>query len=188
MTTVSIAPTSHYVQQISVKEFEQVSHHNLDRFAIVSEIFHRVLEPLYGPQAKALGQILQSTDRKCFLLFENRIPAGILVFKTELSDEFQTLGVSRSVEIKSLFVDASHKNSGRGLGSSLFSKLTEEVVAMDLHEEGIHVTVSEQKPESLSFFKKKGFTITHAWKDRYTKGTVEYLLFCPRKIYASSTL
>jgi ribosomal protein S18 acetylase RimI-like enzyme len=166
-----------------VVEFEQVSKLNLDRFALISEIFHRVLEPLYGPQAKALGQILESTDRKCFLLFENRIPSGVLVFKTELSDEFERHGVKKSIEIKSLFVDNSGKNSGRGLGSKLVERLTEEVNAMDLGEEGIHVTVSEKKPESLSFFQKKGFKITHEWKGRYADDVVEYLLFCPKKIY-----
>lgn len=167
-------------------EFEEINDQKLELYAIICEIFHRILEPLYGPQAKALGQILDASDRRCFLLLENRMPSGVLVFKTELSDEYSSIGISKSVEIKSLFLDSSKKTSGHGLGSRLINKLTEEVVAMNLSEEGIHVTVSENKPESLTFFKKKGFTITHEWKDRYTKGSVEYLLFCPRKIYAPS--
>lgn len=167
----------------STIEFEQVSSKNYDRFAIVSEIFHRVLEPLYGPQAKALKQIEESTDRRCYLLLENRAPSGILVFKTEPSNEFEKMGVTRSIEVKSLFVDQPSYNSGRGLGSRLVEKLTDEVKEMDRKETGIHVTVSEEKKDSLFFFQKKGFSIVHTWNDRYKEGKKEHLLFCPQENY-----
>lgn len=149
---------------------------------VIAEIFHRILTPLYGNQSKAIGQIRESTDRKAYLLYDNKRPVGVLVYKTIPSEEFSEYGVNNSVEIKSLFVDHAIENSGRGLGSSLVDKLKEEVANLPCAPDGVHVTVSETKEESMIFFKKKGFEVKHAWKDRYIRGTTEYLLFCPTKI------
>ncbi len=162
--------------------FYQVGGAYPEKMDVLTEIFNRILEPLYGPQQKAIEQIRQSKDRKCFLLYENDQPSGVLAFKSDVSDEFANLGVRRSIEIKSLFVDQSAQNSGRGLGSCLVDKLKSEVERLGIAYDGIHVTVSETKPESLMFFQKKGFSVSHAWKGRYQKGVTEYLLFCPRII------
>lgn len=164
------------------RAFYQVGGEYSDKMHVLTEIFNRVLEPLYGSQAKAVQQIRESTDRKCFLLYEDDLPAGVIAFKTAVSDEFAEFGVKNSIEVKSLFVDQSSQNSGRGLGSALVDKLKREVELLGILYDSIHVTVSETKPESLLFFQKKGFSITHAWKDRYIKGVTEYLLCCPRMI------
>ncbi len=163
------------------KAFYEVGGAYPERMEVVSEIFHRILTPLYGSQEKAIGQIRDSSDRKCFLLYEKDFPVGVLAFKTVLSDEFAEFGVSDSIEVKSLFVDQSAQNSGRGLGSALVDKLKEEVHKLALGHKGIHVTVSETKEESLLFFKGKGFKIAFAWKDKYIVGVTEYLLHYPTK-------
>ncbi len=166
----------------SNRVFYHVDGRNRERMGVVAEIFHRILTPLYGSQEKAIRQIEESSDRSCFLLYENEDPSGVLVFKTVLSDEFKDLGVARSIEVKSLFVDNSHQNSGKGLGSCLVDKLKEEVPKLGLDPDAIHVTVSETKQESLMFFQKKGFQISHAWKDRYQAGVTEFLLSYPLKL------
>lgn len=165
-----------------IRSFYRVGGDYLEKMDVISEIFHRILTPLYGSQDKAITQIRESSDRRCFLMCENEMPAGVLMFKTVLSNEFAEFGIQNSIEIKSLFVDNAAQNSGKGLGSALVDKLKEEVANLRLNETGIHVTVSETKTDSLLFFKKKGFTITHAWKDRYLPGVTEYLLFCPTRI------
>lgn len=164
------------------REFYRVGGADLSRLGVLTDIFNRILTPLYGSQDKAIAQIKDSKDRAAFLLYENSHPMGVLVFKTELSQEYKDLGVSNSIEIKSLFIDHSVENSGRGLGSALIDKLFSEVKKLNLNASGVHVTVSEKKQESLTFFKKKGFEIKDGWKDRYEAGTVEYLLFCPAKL------
>jgi WD40 repeat protein len=161
------------------REFIPVGGSHLEKFPVLEEIFHRILEPLYGSQSKALEQIKLSQDRKCFLLYEKAAPVGVLVFKTQPSDEFKELGVVRSIEIKSLFVDNAAQNSGKGLGSALLDKLYEEVNKLALGHLGIHVTVSETKQESMAFFRKKHFEIIQKWDGRYLPGVVEYLLSCP---------
>jgi WD40 repeat protein len=164
------------------RTFHQVGGKFLERMDVVTEIFNRVLQPLYGSQEKAIKQIQESTDRKCFLLYEEALPVAVLVFKTVLSSEFEKFGVKDSIEIKSLFVDQSTQNSGRGLGSALIDRLQQEVSELGLRHSGIHVTVSDKKQESLMFFRKKNFQIVHEWKGKYQPDSVEFLLSCPAKI------
>jgi WD40 repeat protein len=149
------------------------------RMPVVREIFDRVLKPLYGPQDKAIGQIERSEDRVLYLLYDGNDPVGVLQFKTGPSDEFEKFGIRNSIEIKSLFVNQSQSNSGRGLGSALIQKLFEEAAKLKVSFSGFHVTVSEDKQESLRFFQKKGFQIVHTWDGRYHEGKQEHLLFRP---------
>lgn len=185
LATVDIFPVGMSMSYISPERvFREVNGSSPQEMDVLSEIFRRILTPLYGSQEKAIGQIAISSDRKCFLLYEQETAVGVLVFKTVLSDEYAEQGVEKSIEIKSLFIDQSVQNSGRGLGSLLVDKVKQEVGKLGLGNSGIHVTVSETKEESLLFFRKKGFEIAYEWKGRYQPGTVEYLLYCPTEISA----
>jgi len=146
------------------------------------KIFDRILTPLYGSQADALNKIKLGKDRTCYLLYENSVPVGVIAFKTVLSDEFAIYGIKRSIEIKSLFVVDSESNSGRGIGSVLLNKAVEEADKLKLSHEALHVTVSETKNESLTFFKRKGFVEKFRWVGRYIKDVTEYLLAAPPKL------
>lgn len=184
-SSTSFDPSVHsssFMIQNNERVFYPVGGPHQEKMGIIEDIFDRILTPLYGNQDKAIRQIRESTDRACYLLYEGEVPSGVLVFKTVLSNEFSEYGITNSVEIKSLFVDHSLQNSGRGLGSNLVDKLKEEVRKLGLGENGIHVTVSETKQESLAFFRKKGFDISHAWKGRYLADVTEYLLYCPTRI------
>ncbi|HUD01872.1 MAG TPA: hypothetical protein VMR37_06060, partial [Rhabdochlamydiaceae bacterium] len=166
----------------SVRTFYRVDK-NSDKQEDLRTIFERILVPLYGSQEKALRQIADGTARACFLLYENNIPAGVIVYKTILSDEFKEYKIQNSIEIKSLFVVNSEKNSGRGLGSELLNKIIAEVRKLALKPESFHVTVSATKSESLNFFMSKKFRIRYHWVGRYSAAPtmVEYLLSCPLK-------
>lgn len=147
-----------------------------DKMNALQKIFKDILEPLYGSQEDALSKIALGKDRKCYLLYEQDHPVGVIAFKTVLSNEFVQLGVKESIEIKSLFVVDPENNSGKGLGSTLLNKVVEEADKLNVNHESLHVTVSETKGESLTFFKKKGFRIVHKWDGRYKQGVSEYLL------------
>lgn len=162
--------------------FLRVSGEDSGGMSTISEIFRRILVPLYGSQERALEQIRQGIDRSAYLLYEDTAPVGVLVFKNQPTQEFQEAGVSNSVEIKSLFVDHATQNSGKGLGSRLLTKLYEELKNRSLNEDGIHVTVSETRQESLQFFQKKHFQIVDSWKGKYQPDVTEYLLSCPHRI------
>lgn len=151
----------------------------------LKEIFQRIIEPLYGPQDDALKKIGQAKDRACYMLYEGRRPVGVIVFKTELSNEFISSNIQDSIEIKSLFVVDSTNNSGRGLGTTLLNKIIEEGEKLKIHHQAFHVTVSETKQESLTFFQRKGFRIAAEWLGKYKDKTTEYLLARPAVLPAT---
>lgn len=148
-----------------------------EKIQVITDIFNRVLTPLYGPQDKAIEQIKESKDRRAFILYQDFAPKAVLVFKTVLSSEYAEFGVKDSIEIKSMFVDHPEVNSGKGLGSALMNKLFDEVARLPVSPKGIHVTVNDEKKDSLEFFMKKKFNIVHSWENRYVEASVEHLLF-----------
>lgn len=145
----------------------------------LTAIFKEILEPLYGSQDKALSQIWEGKDRTGYLLYEGEVPVGVIVFKTILSDEFQKVGVEKSIEIKSLFLVDAKKTSGRGVGTILLNKIVSVVKGLGLGQRFFHVTVSETKEDSLNFFLRKGFEVKDIWEGKYQKNTKEYLLAIP---------
>lgn len=146
------------------------------------DIFEKIIKPLYGPQEDALNKIGQAKDRACYMLYEGNRPVGVIVFKTELSNEFASSNIHDSIEIKSLFVVDSTSNSGRGLGTTLLNKIIEEGEKLKINHAGFHVTVSETKQESLTFFQRKGFRIADEWRGKYKDATTEYLLARPAQL------
>ena len=66
-------------------------------------------------------------------------------------------------------------DSGKGYGSILAARV--EQVAKDRLADGVFVTVSSEKQDALSFFKKKGFTTQKACPDLYKPGSTEEFLF-----------
>eukprot|EP00041_Stephanoeca_diplocostata_P008322 m.122422 g.122422 ORF g.122422 m.122422 type:complete len:195 (+) comp17274_c0_seq2:397-981(+) len=139
-------------------------------------IFRDVLEPLYGDQTKALQKIAAGTDRACYLMTADGNVVGVLQFKTEATDEHEEIGVRRSVEIKSLFLSRPGPNAGRGLGSQLLRFLEEELRRREIDHNMLHLTVSEERVDSLLFFMKKGFSNVYQWKHKYKRGKYEFLM------------
>jgi L-amino acid N-acyltransferase YncA len=91
-----------------------------------------------------------------------------------LESSFDNHGVANAVEIKTLFVIDSEKNSEKGYGTLLVQQVLGSAVT--LGASSVAVTVSENKPESLAFFQSKGFVIDHTFADKYFAGIKEYLL------------
>lgn len=151
---------------------------NLHLMEDIRKIFVEVLEPLYGSQKKAIHQIEESLDRVLWVLCHDSIPVGVLQYKTIPSNEFEMYGIRSSIEVKSLFVCNPNQNSGKGYATQLIEKMKDELHALPLPSDSIHLTVSGNVPSSLYFFLKKGFLIKHTFLDRYHRGSVEHLLSC----------
>jgi ribosomal protein S18 acetylase RimI-like enzyme len=135
-------------------------------------LFHKVIEPLYGDQSSALLKIAKAEDRTCEVLLADDTILGIVVYKNFPISEF----ADNSLEIKTLFVVDAENNSHKGIGSKLVQRV-EEVAKMRGIFENIVVTVSEEKPQSIEFFKRKGFEVIKICPDKYKKGMKEYV-FC----------
>lgn len=104
---------------------------------------------------------------------ENTSPRGVLVYKTDLTDEY----VPSALEIKTLFVIEAEKNRGRGLGNKLLERALD--YATQKQAKKITVTISSEKPESLRFFLKNGFSQVVELKDKYKIGETEHVLVRP---------
>lgn len=94
-------------------------------------------------------------DRIVLVLMIDDRMVGNLIYKTELSNEYEQYGIVNSLEVKSLYLFDADKNSGKGYGTLLFEKLME--VYEKSGADSIHVTVSEKVEDSEKFFLRKGF-------------------------------
>lgn len=94
-------------------------------------------------------------DRIVEVLMINDEMVGNLIYKTKLSNEFECHGIVNSLEVKSLYLFDADNNSGKGFGTLLFNRMME--ISEEYQTKSIHVTVSEEVPESLEFFRTKGF-------------------------------
>ena len=128
----------------------------------VDDVFTKLIVPVYGPQEKALELIRRSADRHCDVLLVptestpcSPAPLGLVVYKLQPTAEFAPCGLTNSVEIKTLCLADPSKSSGKGYGSALLDRVIE--YAKSLNSNSLHVTVSDSRPDSRSFFIKKGF-------------------------------
>ena len=181
-TYSSFSIENHLVHSFSLPKFYRVSRKTPSRLQVITEIFNRVIEPLYGSQTQALRKIEESDDRFAYLMYEGEEgPVGVLVFKTKVSNAHANLGIVNSIGIKSLFLVNPEKNSGRGLGSALLNFCRRKVNELGLTYQHMHVTVSASVPRALEFFKKNGFKVVGKSKGRYIMGVDEYLAVCPSR-------
>ncbi len=141
----------------------------------MSNLFQDIIAPLYGDQKSALEKIASAQDRLSYMLLNQESDAlGVVIFKSQLSQEFESLGINNAIELKTLFVVNANKNSGVGLGSQLFSQCLN--YAQLVNAQNIVVTVSEEKDESLKFFERKGFQRVNALEGKYKSGITEFIL------------
>lgn len=159
----------------------QRAHHfeKIDRTSVYMQImaalFQQTIAPLYGDQTSALGKIFDAQDRLSYLLLDNEQNVlGVVIFKKDLSQEFENLGITNAIELKTLFVVNAEQNSGVGLGSQLLNQCLK--FASTAKADNVIVTVSEEKPESLRFFERKGFKKIKLLEDKYKSGVTEFVL------------
>lgn len=143
-------------------------------FAIVTNLFTTVIEPLYGDQTSALQKIASAKDRECQLMYCGREVVGLMVYKITSTTELTHHGIPNSLELKTFFLVNPAKNSGKGLGTKMFRRL--EATTRLRGFRYIHVTVSEEKPESFQFFTKREFAVLETWDGKYKPGIHEHLM------------
>lgn len=131
--------------------------------------FRRQLEPLYGSQDEALHKIFQVQDRTASVIInDSDVVAGVLVHKNETTSEY---GIVDGLEIKTLMLVDPQLNGGKGYGAALIH--CAEVYAEGIDAASLFVTVSHDKPESVAFFEKHGFSHHLNLEDAYRVGNIE---------------
>jgi len=171
--------SSNFVLIIATNHFEQAYSNNAQMKTLYS-LFQTTIAPLYGDQEEALKKISDAKDRLAYLLVNEEKVLGVLVYKNTVTQEFALLGVDDAIELKTLFVVDAKTNSGIRLGTQLFNKCLE--YAKSVKAGYIVVTVSEEKPESIKFFERKGFKKIDAMPNKYKVGVTEYIFAKSLKI------
>ncbi len=123
-------------------------------FKIVQNTFQKLISHIYGDQNTALEKIKEGKDRTCELMMNYHNPLGIIVYKNSLQDEY---GLSNALELKTLLLLNSNKNSGHGYGSRLFQRI--DVVAKELGASVIYCTASSKVEDSIKCAVKNGYKI-----------------------------
>ncbi len=141
----------------------------------IAKQFDVLIKPIYGNQTKSLEKISNANDRECEMLLCNKKLVGVIVYKTSPADDYIEYGYDKTLEIKTLFVSNPRKNSGKGIGTKLLNRIR-EAAKNNPSFKTIVVSVSEEKPESLHFFRKKGLKIFRQVPELYKVGKTEYFL------------
>lgn len=163
-TLPQVCPKTHKLS------FKKISPHSTD-FKLVINIFETVLEPLYGYQASAIKKLKESFDRTCEIMYSSENPLGILVYKDRLQSEH---GLTNALELKTLLLFEPEKNSNKGFGSYLFSKIDE--IALKKGTRTIFCTASSKVQKSINCALKNGFEITRILSEGPGDNNIQYLL------------
>lgn len=126
-----------------------------------------VLQPLYGDQTKALSEWLTGKGYKRAFLGKD---------SHGQSQAFLSLKINPAkdyVKISTFFVMP--QAQGNGVGKSLLLWML-SYVSDHTSSKYLKVTVSEDKPESLAFFQKHGFTVVDQVDGKYVEGKTEFIL------------
>lgn len=116
---------------------------NIQYFALIKKSFTELIVPKYGIQEEALEKIQVGSDRQCEILLINDEPKGLIVYKTELQNEF---GLNQAFELKTalLFDPIKH----RGLGQFLFQRAENHAVKQKA--KWIYGTMAEKNMQLLN--------------------------------------
>lgn len=114
------------------------------------------------------------SDRIVEVLMIDDKMVGNLIYKTDLSNEYESYGITNSLEMKSLYLFDAETNSGKGYATILFNRILQ--ISKQYKALSIHTTVSEEVPESLAFFIKKGFQIKGELPIQFKPNLKQYLI------------
>lgn len=134
--------------------FEVIGENNFD---LVTSVFKNLIEPNYGDQSNAIKKIKQAKDRKCELVYHDGKAIGMVVYKTDLQDEYQ---FTKAFEIKTLLLFDRH--SYKGFGKYLFQRV--EAVAKSMGAAVMISTVSDGLPKILKKMMMDNWHIVKASK------------------------
>lgn len=144
---------------------------------ILDEYLQKRIGELYGDETVnywTRKKMWYKKDRIVLVLKIDGRMVGNLIYKTELSSEYEQYGIVNSLEVKSLYLFDADENSGKGYGTLLFEKLME--VYEKSGADSIHVTVSEKVEDSEKFFLKKGFVKKTELQIPFKPNVKQYLM------------
>jgi hypothetical protein len=123
-------------------------------FAWVETAFTDRINALYSHRCTTLQKLQQHGDRSCEIMFVNQQPAGFLIYKKLLQQEFC---LNNAFELKTLFVFNPEKKERQGLGSLLFDRAA--ALAQEKQAACTYSTVVEDSVAMINCAIKNGFHV-----------------------------
>jgi L-amino acid N-acyltransferase YncA len=151
-------------------------------FRLIEGAFDNRISALYNYQCSTLQKLRQLADRSCELMFVNRQPAGFLIYKKTLQQEF---GLNNAFELKTLFVFDPEKNARQGLGSLLFDRAA--ALAQEKKALCTYSTVVANNVAMIACALKKGFEITKRGQELTQSERKHYPLEANELLISKST-
>ena len=134
--------------------FKEISEDNFD---LVASVFKDLIEPNYGDQSSAIEKIKQAKDRRCELACHDGQAIGMIVYKTDLQEEYQ---FKNAFEIKTLLLF--DRDAYKGFGEHLFQRV--ESIAKNMGADVMISTVSDSLPKILKKMMANNWHIVKASK------------------------
>ena len=123
-------------------------------FGLIEEVFDNHISALYHYRCSTLQKLQRLDDRYCEIMFVDHQPAGFLIYKKALQEEFN---LKRAFELKTLYVFQPEQNARKGLRSLLFQRA--EILASLLNASCIYSTVVVHNHAIIACALKNGFVI-----------------------------
>jgi GNAT superfamily N-acetyltransferase len=123
-------------------------------FTLIEEAFDSRISALYDHRCSTLQKLQRLDDRYCEIMFVNHQPAGFIIYKKALQQEF---GLKNAFELKTLFVFDPEKYTRRGLGSLLFDRAA--ALAQEKQAAYTYSTVVEDNVAMVACAIKNGFHV-----------------------------
>jgi L-amino acid N-acyltransferase YncA len=133
---------------------------------VLRKIADDILAPIYGPQDKAFAEWFDpASNKRAFVPVKDDVLAGGLL-------SMKVVEGKSHLKIATLLV--LEENKGCGCAKTMLEYAVQFARSHGFSE--LLVTVSETKPESLSFFSKYSFSTVGSEIGKYTPGIVEHIL------------
>jgi ASC-1-like (ASCH) protein len=138
----------------------------IERRVIVQDYLDRIRARLYGDQKDQMGRILGG-ESKCRLVLLNGKPAGVFVYKNELSNAYQQTGFSDALELE-LFQTMIKTDEAFECMLQMLEEVKE--MAKDLSPRSIVIKLHRDETKVAEFFKGRGFDESRVDKSHLLMG------------------
>ena len=147
-----------------MQQFWNIENVNHNHSLFLKKIADEILVPIYGSQDKAYKEWFSAeSNKKAFVsVKDGNILGGFLSLKLDRDKPYLKIATLLTI-IK-----------GQGCGITMLNFAINFAKINNFNQ--LLVTVSEKKPESISFFKKNGFELLEIRVGKYQEGVGEYVL------------
>lgn len=137
----------------------------------IREIFQEKIEPFHGSQQKTFQRIMEGKANRCVILYDTYAEIkGIIVYKTQLSNQYEAQGITYSLEVKVLRATEGEEY----VASTLIKKVIK--IAKAAGAKSIHFKANNKSNLSLEILELYKFVVVSIFPELNKESSSKYLL------------